>query len=128
VVDFTLMLNVLMNTNPNIRFAAICDMDGKILAKRSNQRVVNLVPTNITENHLQRAANSWKQRFELEGNAGKGLYAIAAYKKIKRISIPLGRKNILFMSILNKDDESKGIENELDLQNINSLLESEHLQ
>jgi len=124
VVDYTLTLNVLINTNPNVRFAAICDMDGKILAQHSHEGVVNLVPIEETKKHLQRAVNSWKQRFELEETAGKGLYAIASYKKIKRITIPLGRENLLFLSIENKDGESKGIENELDLENIGSLLKN----
>jgi len=113
-----------MSTNPNIRFSAICDMDGKILAQRSNQGLVHLVPMEETKKHLKRAVNSWKQRFELEESAGKGLYAIASYKKIKRITIPLGRENLLFLSIVNKDGESKGIENELDLENISSLLKN----
>jgi len=127
VVDFSLTVNVLMNTNPNIRFAAICDMDGKILAQRSHEGVVNLIPMEETKKHLKRAVNSWKQRFELEGNAGNGLYAIAAYKKIKRITIPIGRENLLFMSIENKVGESKEIENILDLENVSSLLDSVHL-
>jgi len=123
VVDFTSIVRVLIKTNSNIRFAAICDMDGKILAQRSHEGVVNLVPIEETKKHLQRAVNSWKQRFELEGSAGKGLYAIASYNKIKRITVPLGKKNLLFMSIENKHDKSKGIENELDLV-AGSLLES----
>jgi hypothetical protein len=32
---------------------------------------------------------------------GKGIYVIAAYEKIKRITIPLGDKHILFVSINN---------------------------
>ena len=116
-----------MNTNPNIRFAAICDMDGKILAQRSHEGVINLIPIEETKKHLKRAVNSWKQRFELEENAGNGLYAIAAYKKIKRITIPIGRENLLFMSIENKVGESKEIENILDLENVSSLLDSVHL-
>jgi len=126
VVDFTLTLNVLIKTNPNIRFAAICDMDGKILAQLSHKGMVNLVPIEETKKHLQRAANSWKQRFELEEGAGKGLYAIAIYKKIKRITIPLGRENLLFLSIENKGGESRGIEKELDLANLDFLLGSAH--
>ncbi len=113
-----------MSTNPNIRFSAICDMDGNILSQRNHEGVVNLVPIEETKKHLQRAVNSWKQRFELEETAGKGLYAIASYKKIKRITIPIGRENLLFLSIENKDGESKGIENELDLENISSLLKN----
>ena len=126
MVDFALTLNVLINTNSNIRFAAICDMDGKILAQHSHKGIVNLVPIEETKKHLQRAVNSWKQRFELEGSAGKGLYAIAIYKKIKRITIPLGRGNLLFLTIENKGGGSKGIEKELGLVNLGFLLKSAH--
>jgi len=113
-----------MSNNPNIRFSAICDMDGKILSQCNHKGVVNLVPTEETKKHLKRAVNSWKQRFDLEKTAGKGFYALASYKKIKRVTIPLGKENLLFLSIENKDGGSKGIENELDLENISSLLEN----
>ena len=99
-------------------------MDGKILAQHSHKGMVNLVPIEETKKHLQRAVNSWKQRFELEESAGKGLYAIVIYEKIKRITIPIGRENLLFLTIENKGGESRGIENELDLQNIDSLLKN----
>ncbi len=77
-------------------------MDGKILAQHSRKGVVNLIPIEETKKHLQRAVNSWKQRFELEESAGKGLYAIAIYEKIKRITIPIGRENLLFLTIENR--------------------------
>ena len=32
---------------------------------------------------------------------GSGLYSIASYEKIKRVSIPLGHGNVLFLSIDN---------------------------
>jgi len=126
VVDFISILHILIKTNPNIRFAAICDMDGKILAQHSHKGMVNLVPIEETKKHLQRAVNSWKQRFELEESAGKGLYAIAIYEKIKRITIPIGRENLLFLSIENNGSEYRGIEKELDLENLDSLLKSSH--
>ena len=101
-------------------------MDGKILAQHSHKGMGNLVPIEETKKHLQRAVNSWKQRFELEESTGKGLYAIAIYEKIKRITIPIGRENLLFLSIENNGSEYRGIEKELDLENLDSLLKSAH--
>jgi len=120
------MLQILIKTHPNIRFAAICDMDGKILVQRNHEGVENIVPIEETKKHLKRGVNSWKERFELEGSAGKGMYAMAIYEKVKRITIPIGRENLLFLSIENKGSKYKGIENVLDLENIRSIIESTH--
>jgi len=59
------LLNMLMDFNEDVRFAAVCNKDGDIL---------------------------W---------IGRGMYVIAAYEKIKRITIPLNGGNLLFVSVDN---------------------------
>jgi hypothetical protein len=95
------LLNMLMDFNSDIRFAAVCDQNGEILWNTKRNNVKNLVPLDDTKKTLQRAVNAWNERSKIEGLVGKGLYVIAAYEKIKRISIPLGDKRILFVSIDN---------------------------
>ena len=95
------LLNMLMDFNENIRFAAVCNRSGEILWNSKRNNVKNLVPLEDTKKTLQRAANAWDERSKISGLVGKGLYVIAAYEKIKRITIPLDKDHILFISVDN---------------------------
>ena len=51
---------------------------------------------------LQRAVNACQERTKITDKVGRGMYVIAAYEKIKRITIPLDNNNhILFISVDN---------------------------
>ena len=47
---------------------------------------------------LEFAVNSWKTRSQLEPKLGKGRYVLAEYKRIKRITMPLGDNYLLYMT------------------------------
>jgi len=95
------LLNMLMDFNKNVRFAAVCDTDGQILWHSQRDDVKNLIPLAETKNTVKRAAKSWESRNGLESQTGRGMYAIASYAKIKRITIPLDEDNLLFISLDN---------------------------
>ncbi|MCE2506525.1 MAG: hypothetical protein J4F36_08675 [Nitrosopumilaceae archaeon] len=90
-----------MGFNPDIRFAAVCDKNGEILWNSTRRGVKNLVPIADTKKTLQRAVGAWDERSKITNMVGKGLYTIAAYEKVKRITIPLDSKHILFISVGN---------------------------
>ena len=95
------LLNMIMDFNGDVRFAAICDKEGQILWNSKRNNVRNMVPLADTKKTLQRAIGAWDERAKITDMVGKGLYVIAAYEKVKRITIPLNNKHILFMSIDN---------------------------
>ena len=49
------LLNMLMDFNAGIRFAAICDKDGEILWNSQRRGVKNMVPMADTKKTLKRA-------------------------------------------------------------------------
>jgi hypothetical protein len=103
------LLNMLMDFNDSIRFAAVCDKDGEILWNSQRIGVKNLVPLVDTKKTLKRAINAWQERSTITDKVGRGLYVIAAYEKIKRITIPLGDNYLLFISVDNTPlNASKG--------------------
>ncbi|HYA81950.1 MAG TPA: hypothetical protein VEH06_00680, partial [Candidatus Bathyarchaeia archaeon] len=53
------------------------------------------------------AINSWKIRTELANKIGKGKYVLAEYEKIKRLTMPLGDKYILYITTEIEADHSK---------------------
>ena len=100
------LLNMLMDFNKLIRFAAISDKKGEILWHSQREGVKNIVPYEETKQTLLRAKHAWEDNMKIIDNVGSGLYSITSYEKIKRISIPLDDGNMLFISI-NNDLPSK---------------------
>jgi hypothetical protein len=92
---------MLMDFNNSIRFAAVCNKDGEILWNSQRKGLKNIIPLNDTKKTLKRATNAWQERSDITDKVGRGLYVIAAYEKIKRITIPLDNNNLLFMSVDN---------------------------
>jgi len=96
------LLNMLMDFNDAIRFAAVCNSKGEILWHSKRAGIKNIVPLSDTKKTLQRAVGAWQERGKITDIVGRGLYVIAAYEKIKRITIPLDGGNLLFISITNE--------------------------
>ncbi len=87
--------------NKNVRFAAVCDTDGQILWHSQRDNVKNIIPLAETKKTVKRAAKSWESRNELQSQTGRGMYAIASYEKMKRVTVPLDNDNLLFFSLDN---------------------------
>jgi hypothetical protein len=102
------LLNMLMDFNPLVRFTAVCSKDGEIEWSSQRDDVTNIIPIEDTKESIKRAAESWKTREEIsENGTGRGMYTITAYKKIKRITIPLDDDHILFISTNNEPKRDK---------------------
>ena len=95
------LLNMLMDFNESIRFTAVCDSKGEILWNSQRAGIQKIIPMADTKKTLQRSLGAWQERSQVADKVGRGLYVIAAYEKIKRITIPLGNGNLLFISIDN---------------------------
>ena len=95
------LLNLVMEFNKFVRFAVVCNQNGEVLWHSEREGLKKLVPYTETKQTLSRAISSWKENSGTSKFAGPGLYAITSYEKIKRISIPLDKGNMLFVSMAN---------------------------
>ncbi len=98
-MDFAQLLERIMSTDPNIRHSIISDSEGTILATSHREGVRNHLSPEETAASLKRAAVAWKGRNELTPKIGKGLYAVAVFEKITRMTFPLGDENLIFVSL-----------------------------
>ncbi len=101
VEKYEQLLNMLMDFNESIRFAAVCDSKGEIMWNSQRAGIKNIIPIADTKKTLQRAVGAWQERSKITDKVGRGLYVVAAYEKIKRITIPLDKGNLLFLSMGN---------------------------
>jgi len=98
-MGFENLLNHIMDSDPNIRHSIVTDLEGNILTTNHREGIVNYLSPEETASSLKRAAIAWKGRKELTPKIGKGLYAIAAFEKITRMTFPLEDSNLIFVSL-----------------------------
>jgi len=88
-----------MDSDVNIRHSIVSDAKGNIITVNHRTGVTNYLSEEETAASLVRAASAWKARKQLSPKIGMGLYAVAAFEKITRITLPLGENNLLFVSL-----------------------------
>jgi hypothetical protein len=98
-MDFKNLLKRIMDSDSNIRHSLVTDNEGNVLVVSHRDGVTNYLSPEETESSLKRAATAWKGRKALSPKIGKGLYAVAAFEKITRITFPLGEENLIFVSL-----------------------------
>ncbi len=83
------LVSMLLEANKAIRYACVCDADGKILWNSRRNDIENLMTLEDTNASLKRALENWKERDKLSAKIGRGRYSIVDYEKLKRVSVPL---------------------------------------
>jgi hypothetical protein len=96
----------IISIDPNIRFITIFDANGNILFTRHRQGVQNLLTKDESKKSLEMAMDSWKVREGLSDKIGKGMYVLAEYEKIKRLTMPFGEDLILYLTTEVEADHS----------------------
>ena len=98
-MNFEQLLQRVMDSDVNIRHSIVADIDGNIIKVNHRDGVIKYLSKEETAASLKRAAIAWKARKQLKPKIGEGMYALAAFEKLTRISFPLGENNLLFVSM-----------------------------
>ena len=93
------LLNMILGEIPSSRVAIICDHDGNILWNSIRDNTTRYLTMDETKESLKRSIKSWQERDKLSAKIGNGKYAIVAYDKIKRVTVPLPNNHLLFVSL-----------------------------
>jgi hypothetical protein len=67
----------------------------------------NLLSPEESKKSLKLAVDAWKIRSNLAPKIGKGKYVLAEYEKVKRITMPLGKNHLLYITTEVQADHSK---------------------
>lgn len=98
-MDFVNLLKRIMDSDINIRHSLVTDNEGTILATSHREGITNYLTSDETAASLKRASVAWKGRNELAPKIGRGMYAVATFEKITRMTFPLGDDNLIFVSM-----------------------------
>ena len=93
------LVSMMLEANQNVRYACICDGEGKILWNSRRTDIVSMLTLEETKASVKAACENWRKRDNLSGKIGKGKFAIVDYEKVKRITIPLANNHLLYMHI-----------------------------
>jgi len=98
-----------LKISPSVRVATICNMNGKIVYTAHSKRVKNLLSKRESRASLVSAARAWKARKSLSRKLGTCKYVVAEYGNVKRITIPVGRNKLFFVTTTATFDHNKVI-------------------
>jgi len=94
-------MDKILAIDENIRFVAISDLDGNMLASKAKEGANLYLSPESTKETLHHAATSWKSRMKHANEIGRGLYTIAVYEKLRRVTMPISNDRILLVTIDN---------------------------
>jgi hypothetical protein len=109
MIDYGGICKDIISLDPNIRLVTICGLNGIIMYSQHREGVKNLLSPEESNKALGLAINSWKVRTKLANKIGKGKYVLAVYEKIKRITMLLGDKYLLYITTEIEADHFKVI-------------------
>src|SRR5919106_1467546 len=98
IAAMMLTIEDIMSLDRNIRMVTISDTDGKIIFSDHRPGVTNLLTPDESKKSLEMAVNAWKSRSQLAPKIGKGKYVLPEYEKIKRITMPLGERHLVYVT------------------------------
>ncbi|MGC2383206.1 MAG: hypothetical protein WA631_08890 [Nitrososphaeraceae archaeon] len=114
-MDYAKLCKDILNSDPKVRFAGVCDDTGEIKYGGQREGVKNLLMPEETKKSNLQALARWGLRNSLAPRVGKGRYAMAEYEKIKRITFPLESDHLLLVTTEVEGDHNNIIHNVLKL-------------
>jgi hypothetical protein len=114
-MDSKALYDKIMEIDPQIRFATIANKDGTIEYTGHREGVTNILTSDESKKSLQRAIDSWNARNDLSAKIGEGKYVLAEYAKIKRITIPMGKEHLIYLTTDANANHTKIIDRALKL-------------
>jgi len=93
------LVSMILEANKYVRFACICDGDGKILWNSRRNDIQSLISLEDTKASVKRACENWMERDKLSAKIGKGKFAIVGYEKLKRVTVPMRNNHLLYVHV-----------------------------
>jgi len=125
IIEYENFLHRLFDLDANIRFAAVANKSGEILAKGSKSNTNLFLTPEETQETIHHAINAWSSREKHYEKIGQGLYTLAVYEKLRRATIPLPSGNLLLVTIDNAGGQQQIMEkilNEVKIRDISGTI------
>lgn len=98
-MDYDKICKDILNLDPRIRFAGICDETGDTKYGGMREGITSILSPEETRKSNHQALGRWGLRNALIPKTGKGRYAMAEYEKMKRVTLPLNDNFLLLVTM-----------------------------
>jgi len=95
------LVDKILDSDHHVRFAAIFDMSGNIKASKERKGITRMLSPDETGKWASVAVTAWKNREHLYPMIGEGQYVLAVYKNLKRITMPVGKNHLIYVTFDN---------------------------
>jgi hypothetical protein len=92
------LVDKILDSSHHIRFAAIFDMSGNVKASKERKGITRMLNMDETKKWASTAVKTWKSREHLYPMIGDGQYVLAVYKNLKRITMPVGKNHLIYVT------------------------------
>jgi len=99
----------LFKMSKSVRFVTVSNANGKVIFSAHPKAVHSKITKQESRASLNAAAKMWKVRRSLVRKLGPCKYVVAEYGKVKRITMPVGRNYMLFVTTSANFDHNKVI-------------------
>lgn len=109
------LVDKILDSDHHVRFAAIFDMSGNIKASKERKGITKMLSMDETRKWGTVAVNTWKNREKLYPMIGEGQYVLAVYKNLKRITMPVGKNHLIYVTFDNdggQEDIIRAVQNQ----------------
>ena len=117
-MDYDQICKKVLDIDPKVRFAGICDETGETKYGGMRDGKPSLLSPQESQKSNLQAVGRWGLRKSLTSKTGRGIYAMTEYEKLKRITFPLDDDDHLLVVTTEVDaDHGNIISNTLKLIN-----------
>ena len=109
------LVDKILDSDHHVRFAAIFDMSGSIKASKEREGITRMLSPDETGKWASVAVAAWKNREHLYPMIGEGQYVLAVYKNLKRITMPVGKNHLIYVTFDNdggQEDIIRAVQNQ----------------
>ncbi len=97
-MDFVELCQDILALDPMIRFVTIFDMKGTIVQSKHREGLTSILDKKESKKSINEILISNKTHLELSNKYGKEEYSISVFEKIIRMTTPLDKKHILYIT------------------------------
>lgn len=105
-MDYKKFCSQILDTNSKIRFAAVYDEWGTLLAGGLREGLDSLLSEKSQQELVTLSIFDWKARKDMSKKLGIVTYTMAEYQNVKRFSFYLGHDHLLLVSTEKNNDRS----------------------
>ncbi len=96
--EFKKLYESILNLDPEVRFVVIIDSQGKLVSGGQREGNENYLEPLDQQLSIKHALESWRLRIQFADKIGQAKFALAAYEKLRRYTVPIDQNHLIYIT------------------------------